>query len=46
MKIFPEYQQFEATHAIGKAQLVWAVLPADLETPVQVALKLQNKKSL
>lgn len=44
MKIFPEYQQFETTYATGKAQLVWTVLPADLETPVLVALKLKNEK--
>lgn len=46
MKITPDYQQFAASYEKGKAQLVWAVLPADLETPVSIALKLQGEKYL
>jgi len=44
MKIFPDYQQFEESYDAGSAQLVWTVLPADLDTPVLVALKLQSEK--
>jgi anthranilate synthase component 1 len=46
MKIFPEYQLFRENCDNGSPQLVWTVLPSDLDTPVLVALKLQNEKYL
>lgn len=46
MKTLPDYQQFHRKYSQGIAQLVWVVLPADLETPVSVALKLQGEKYL
>lgn len=44
MKIFPNYKQFDACYKNNSPQLIWAVQSADLETPVSVALKLQNEK--
>ena len=46
MKIFPDYKQFNRSYTLGKTQLVWSVLPSDLDTPVSVALKLQEEKYL
>ncbi len=46
MNIFPDYQQFEKNYLAGKSQLIWTILPADLETPVLVTLKLQEEKYL
>ncbi len=46
MKIFPDFEQFQTNYLSKTAQLAWSILPADLETPVSVALKLQNEKYL
>ena len=40
MKTAPEFAKFAATYEAGRAQLVWAVLVADLETPVSAMMKL------
>ena len=40
MDIHPRRSEFEAIHAAGKPQVVWAELPADLDTPVSIMLKL------
>lgn len=46
MKIIPDYQQFHTDFSKHKSQLVWTVLPADLHTPVSIALKLKDEKYL
>lgn len=43
MHLFPDFSSFEAVYKAGRAQLVWARLSADLETPVSAALKLDNE---
>ncbi|TAL03027.1 MAG: anthranilate synthase component I [Rhodospirillaceae bacterium] len=40
MDIHPRRSEFEAVYAAGKAQVVWAELAADLDTPVSIMLKL------
>ena len=40
MDVFPARRDFAAAYASGRAQAVWAELPADLDTPVSVMLKL------
>jgi len=40
MKLFPEFKDFEATHAAGQNQVVFTRLAADLDTPVSLMLKL------
>lgn len=42
MQIFPSFEAFEALYQKENAQLVWARLSADMETPVSAATKLQN----
>ncbi len=44
MNIFPEYQQFSESYSSGNNQLIWKILPADLETPASVMLKLGDEK--
>ncbi len=43
MKFFPEIDEFSVKHARGQAQLVWAELLTDLETPVTAMLKLMEE---
>lgn len=38
--IFPAFDIFEKNFTAGKTQLVWSWVPADLETPLSVYLKL------
>ena len=40
MTIFPDPQTFAARHAEGQHQLVYTRIPADLDTPVSMMLKL------
>ncbi len=40
MDVLPARRDFAAAYAAGKAQVLWAELPADLYTPVSVMLKL------
>lgn len=40
MQPTPDFSAFRAAYEAGEAQLVWLTLPADLETPVSVLLKL------
>jgi len=40
MKIAPDFDAFAATYDAGRAQVAWATLVADLETPVSAMLKL------
>ncbi|WP_118132465.1 anthranilate synthase component I [Oceanicella sp. SM1341] len=40
MELFPGYPAFEPRHAAGENQVLWTVLPADLDTPVSLMLKL------
>ena len=42
MQATPDFETFRATHESGKPQLVWLTMPADLETPVSVMLKLAD----
>ena len=42
MQTLPDFQSFEQTHAARRAQVVWAKLVADLETPVSAMLKLAD----
>ena len=38
--IAPDFASFEAGHAAGRNQVLWTRLPADLDTPVSLMLKL------
>ena len=40
MDLFPAEPTFTANYSAGAAQVVWTELPADLDTPVSVMLKL------
>jgi anthranilate synthase component 1 len=40
--IFPSFEEFEEKYNKGTSQLVWHVIPADLETPVSALLKLMK----
>lgn len=40
MEIRPDFAAFEAAHARGANQVLWTQLPADLDTPVSLMLKL------
>ena len=40
MEIQPAYDDFAASHERGENQALYTVLPADLETPVSLMLKL------
>ncbi len=44
MDVFPDRSDFAAAHRAGKAQALWAELPADLYTPVSVMLKLGQER--
>jgi len=44
MDISPNRNAFDANYAAGKPQVVWAELPADLDTPVSVMLKLGQER--
>ncbi len=44
MQIEPAFDAFEAVHAKGANQLVWARLAADLDTPVSLMLKLAQAR--
>jgi len=44
MQVTPDFESFRATYDAGKPQLVWTTIPADLETPVSVLMKLANNK--
>ena len=44
MPITPPFDDFRATYEAGRPQLVWMTLPADLETPVSVMLKLADRR--
>ncbi len=45
MQSTPDFEAFRATYDAGKPQLLWVTLPADLETPVSVMLKLAADRS-
>ena len=40
--IEPPFPAFEAVHAEGRNQVLWTRIPADLDTPVSLYLKLAN----
>ena len=40
--IAPDFATFEAAHAAGANQVLWTRLPADLDTPVSLMLKLAD----
>ena len=40
MTVLPVFAEFHDTYAAGRAQVVWATLVNDLETPVSAMLKL------
>jgi anthranilate synthase component 1 len=42
MQTTPDFEAFRPTYEAGKPQLVWMTMPADLETPVSVMLKLAD----
>jgi anthranilate synthase component 1 len=42
VQVFPEFDVFNTQYEKGVPQLVWATLPADLETPVATFLKLKE----
>ncbi len=42
MQTTPEFDAFRSSYDAGKPQLVWMTMPADLETPVSVMLKLAD----
>jgi len=44
MPIQPDFPAFEAAAAEGRNQLLWAELPADLDTPVSLMLKLAGAR--
>ena len=44
MQPTPELSAFRPIYEAGKPQLAWITLPADLETPVSVLLKLADAK--
>lgn len=44
MKVFPDFEIFQAAYDEGKAQVVWTKLVADLETPVSVMMKLAENR--
>ncbi len=44
MDVFPARRDFVAAYDSGKAQILWAELPADLDTPVSVMLKLGQER--
>ncbi|MEO0683246.1 MAG: anthranilate synthase component I [Pseudomonadota bacterium] len=46
MRILPDFETFEAAFAGGRAQALWITLPADLETPVSLMLKLARARSM
>lgn len=43
-QIFPSAEEFGAKFAAGDSQLVWTVVPADLDTPVAAMLRLMDEK--
>ena len=44
-KLIPSFEDFEAGHAAGRNQLVYARLAADLDTPVSLMLKLAEART-
>ena len=44
MQIFPDFATFEAAYAKGENQVLWRTLPADLDTPVSLMLKLAHAR--
>lgn len=42
MSLFPQFSDFATAHEAGKNQVVWTRLPADLDTPVSLMLKLSG----
>jgi anthranilate synthase component 1 len=44
MKIQPDISSFRSAYDVGRAQVAWVVLGADLETPVSAMLKLARDK--
>ena len=40
MEILPIFDDFAAVHEAGENQILYTVLPADLETPVSLMMKL------
>jgi anthranilate synthase component 1 len=40
MQVTPDFESFTALYQAGTPQLAWATIPADLETPVSVLMKL------
>ena len=45
MKIEPDFATFEAAAREGRAQALWVTLPADLDTPVSLMLKLTQARA-
>ncbi|MGG7568655.1 anthranilate synthase component I [Rhodovulum sp. DZ06] len=44
MQIFPDFATFEAQYAKGENMVLWRRLPADLDTPVSLMLKLAQAR--
>jgi anthranilate/para-aminobenzoate synthase component I len=44
MDIFPGRSDFASAYGAGRAQVMWSELPADLDTPVSVMLKLGQEQ--
>jgi anthranilate synthase component 1 len=44
MDVYPARRDVAATYDAGKAQVIWSELPADLDTPVSVMLKLGQEQ--
>src|SRR5262245_51174512 len=44
MDVYPARRDFAATYDAGKTQVIWSELPADLDTPVSVMLKLGQEQ--
>jgi anthranilate synthase component I len=45
MQLSPSFAEFEAGWTVGRNQIVWARLAADLDTPVSLMLKLGDARA-
>ena len=46
VEVEPSFDSFAATYGLGRAQVVWTRLVADLETPVSAMLKLSDNRPM
>ena len=44
MDLHPRRNEFNSAYAAGRPQVVWSELPADLDTPVSIVLKLDQER--